>query len=695
MHDAGSGSSDHEHRGLTGSIRKLLRRIIQKPSERPRPVIITSRRLSAPSNKLHTLTILATITSLAGYIAQFLGLRFLHYSVTLFQLVATAIMVVLRTWTRRNMVSEPKHDPATTNYELEVMAKSMAECEIWNIVSWTFGEHVSPTCVAADVLDARRRLGVLSQWPGPCEELASKVTDAIEVTMDFFSSHPDAFVNQEKWGSLTKFEWKLLVEVGVKPDSDDAEADRLEEITLNCTRQRQEGGELGPWKASKADMDCILGLWMLSFVNSRQPEAPVETRALRIFGLRHDRTIIDSIREPQTDMRLLDRQSVNFMNPAQYTVGLPLIVEHANVDWLGAISTKPVENICGQLILNELIFALAKEMDTTRFIRCGRSGGSNDTNHPNILSKLFNNLTQTGLVNAEEAYLCVVHPLSKIPIIAAQQRFEPSIVPQAHIEELGAPLNGVFLSHYEWSRLHWSIWAGSMDAFQRISLNQPEPTTEGFFETAIRIAAINRRLGACQKLAGRYDCRFPDERQLFSPFAAFRQESELIAWLLRHAADIETKNIFGNTPLHFAASGGHEVAVQLLVELGADRDAKSKSGDTPLHLAAFAGHEAVVRLLVELGADRGAKSDSGITPLHAAACVGHEAVVRLLVELGTDRDAKTNFGTTPLHSAAHAGHEAVVRLLVELGADRDAMNNAGTRPLLSPIHLLGRLQSLI
>ena len=180
----------------------------------PHPVIITSRRLSAPSNKLHILTILATVTSLAGYTAQFLGLRFLHYSVTLLQLATTGGMVALRAWARRNMARELKHDPATNNYELEAMAKSIAGCEIWNIVSRTFGERVSPTCVATDVLGARRRLGVLSQWLRPCQELASKVTDAIEVTIDFFSSHPDAFVDQEKWGSLTKFEWKLLVSRG-------------------------------------------------------------------------------------------------------------------------------------------------------------------------------------------------------------------------------------------------------------------------------------------------------------------------------------------------------------------------------------------------------------------------------------------------------------------------------------------------
>ena len=640
-----------------------MRRVIQKPGLRPRPVIITSRRLPAPSSKLDALTILATIASLIGYIAQFLGLRFLHYSVTLAQLVATAIMVALRAWARRNMVREPKHDPVPTNYELEAMAKSMVGCEIWNIVSRTLVEHVSPTCVATDVLDARRRLGVLSQWPGPCQELASKVTDAIEFTMKFFSSHPDAFVNQEKWGSLTKFEWKLLVEVGVKTDSGDTEADRLEEITLNCIRQRREGGGLGPWKASKADMNCVLGLWMLSFVNSRQPatlQTPAQT--LRILGLTNDRTIIDSIRAdsirgPRTDMRLLDRHSVNFTNPAQYTVGLPLIVQHANANWLGVISTTPVENICGQLILNELMFALANEMDTARLIKRNQNGENNDINYSNTtLSELINDLTRTELVNVQEAYLCVVHPLmavSKIPIIATQQRSEPPTAPQAHTEELGVPtqrpLPGVLLSHCEWSRLHWSIWAGSMDAFQRIFLNQPETTTKGFLETAIRIAAINGRLGVCRKLVDGYDGGFLVKRQN----VRHAQETELIAWLLRHAADIGTRDGGGSTPLHDAARGGHEAVVRLLVELGADRDAKDSSGDTPLHDAAAWGHEEVVRLLVELGADRDAKDNSGSTPLHHAARGRHEAVVRLLVELGADRDDMGNTGRMPQRRSSH------------------------------------------
>jgi ankyrin repeat protein len=151
-------------------------------------------------------------------------------------------------------------------------------------------------------------------------------------------------------------------------------------------------------------------------------------------------------------------------------------------------------------------------------------------------------------------------------------------------------------------------------------------------------------------------------------------------------AEIDSKDeIYGQTPLSWAAEGGHEVVVRLLVDTGkADIDSKSKSGRTPLSWAAGRGHEAVVRLLVDTGkADIDSKSRSGRTPLLWAARGGHEAVVRLLVDMGkADIDLKDKLGRTPLSWAAGGGHEAVVRLLVDTGkANIDSKSSSSQTPL--------------
>jgi ankyrin repeat protein len=146
---------------------------------------------------------------------------------------------------------------------------------------------------------------------------------------------------------------------------------------------------------------------------------------------------------------------------------------------------------------------------------------------------------------------------------------------------------------------------------------------------------------------------------------------------------------FGN-PLYAASRGGHEAVVKLLVEAGADVDAKGERyDDNALQAASYGGHEAVVKLLVEAGANVEAGADAQGqdygSALYTASVFGHEAVVKLLVEAGADVDAPGgHFGNVlyapefgnALYAASRGGHEAVVKLLVEAGADVDAK---GTR----------------
>ncbi len=85
-------------------------------------------------------------------------------------------------------------------------------------------------------------------------------------------------------------------------------------------------------------------------------------------------------------------------------------------------------------------------------------------------------------------------------------------------------------------------------------------------------------------------------------FSSF--ESSLISYLLlERKADVDAKDEYGETALHQAARGGHEVVVRLLLEHNAEIDSEDDNGWVVLHGTAANGHETVVRLLLEHRAD--------------------------------------------------------------------------------------------
>ncbi|RYP53370.1 hypothetical protein DL768_001615 [Monosporascus sp. mg162] len=169
----------------------------------------------------------------------------------------------------------------------------------------------------------------------------------------------------------------------------------------------------------------------------------------------------------------------------------------------------------------------------------------------------------------------------------------------------------------------------------------------------------------------------------------------------------ELERMDGETPLRWAAEGGHEAVVRQLLETGADVHARDKDGRTALSYAAERGHEAVVQLLLksgqmslrwavetgdaevvklflERGADVAVANKDGWTPLIAASSKGHIDVVRLLLATsGVNADLKdSKSGQTPLNWAAANGYEAVVQLLLDTGkVDINSRDNNGRTPL--------------
>ena len=147
--------------------------------------------------------------------------------------------------------------------------------------------------------------------------------------------------------------------------------------------------------------------------------------------------------------------------------------------------------------------------------------------------------------------------------------------------------------------------------------------------------------------------------------------------------DVNAKDdLYGDTPLLWAAGFGHKEVVGMLITKGADVNAKSGGGWTPLHYATGGNDKEIVLLLIAKDADLNAKNaNDRITPLHWAAWRGHKEVAELLITKGADVNTKNKNGGTPLHNAIWKGHKKIVELLIAKGADLNATDVDSETPL--------------
>ena len=108
--------------------------------------------------------------------------------------------------------------------------------------------------------------------------------------------------------------------------------------------------------------------------------------------------------------------------------------------------------------------------------------------------------------------------------------------------------------------------------------------------------------------------------------------------------------------------------VKLLLDDGIDVEARDEYGHTPLHYACMYGYPTIARMLVS-------GNLHGVKP---ATTKVHE--VKLL-DRGADIEARDQWDRTPLHLACVWGHPDTARLLLDRGADVNARDEWGDTPI--------------
>jgi len=197
------------------------------------------------------------------------------------------------------------------------------------------------------------------------------------------------------------------------------------------------------------------------------------------------------------------------------------------------------------------------------------------------------------------------------------------------------------------------------------------------------------------------DCQPPTpsslDQKLFE--AVEKGHAKRVKELLAKGARVNSRNEFGDTPLHVCQSRGvaelllaaradihaknREFGMtplfnapldigELLIARGADINVRAKEGLTPLAWAAYGESLKRMEFLIAKGADVNAGEGVSKTPLHIAVNWGRVPVAAFLLSKGARVNARDGSGWTPLHSASLEGSPAVAELLILRGAEKNA-----------------------
>ena len=264
-----------------------------------------------------TVVVLATTTSIGGFIIQFTGLRGMHWSATIAQLIATVVMVAVRAWIRRDLASTRLAYKVPEGFEMEWLAtrlsrKSDADT-LWGVQHPSMRSVGRPLSVQmrgskkTPLIDRARstvqklatqfhrrkvnRSGPSDTWEGLLEErcwywnVASGygVDDFIfrSVPMDGSTGHR-VMKMRKRIGSLCNWTGSAsqpavslanAIEVVMNtlfPKGDDESIfwimnsqshEEPSKIFLSVKRNKKAGFR---WKANAAEIESVLSLWMYS-----------------------------------------------------------------------------------------------------------------------------------------------------------------------------------------------------------------------------------------------------------------------------------------------------------------------------------------------------------------------------------------------------------------------------------------------
>jgi len=162
----------------------------------------------------------------------------------------------------------------------------------------------------------------------------------------------------------------------------------------------------------------------------------------------------------------------------------------------------------------------------------------------------------------------------------------------------------------------------------------------------------------------------------------YSEIGKILNLLILSGANVNHKDGFGKTPLHYASRAGEIKTVKLLVENGAIIDVQTPAGVTALN---HTGAPQVIEFLLSEGADPNLADKKGNSPLHKY--WRETQPIKLLLDKGAKINAQNKEGSAPLHYVVKAIlvknsiFIKTAKFLIENGADPYLKDKSGRTPL--------------
>ena len=170
------------------------------------------------------------------------------------------------------------------------------------------------------------------------------------------------------------------------------------------------------------------------------------------------------------------------------------------------------------------------------------------------------------------------------------------------------------------------------------------------------------------------------------------KNSQIPLHLIQAGANVNTEDVNGNTPLHYAVEIKSIEIVKAIIKAGADLEAENNTRSTPLMIAIAGDDLKMIQLLMGSGAlVKVSGSKNRYDVLHTAAQHARNLeTLKILLKAGANVNGKDEAGNTPLHYAVYRSNSKdsgaekmpeLVSVLLSAGADPNAKTESGVTPL--------------